>query len=202
METDNTSIGRNASVCSGTQEAGLPSTPVSSPVRKLADGWAEYYSPESKRYFYYNSKSQITSWKPPRNSSSSNKKSDEHLGSSLSDGSANASSFEKSLENIPDLVGSPNLSFEAELTADKASNSLSDNDNVTNTVLIKGSSTGRSQSSESVMSMKEEENNELLCHDEIPVPEGYERQWDEATQQFCFVNKVTGTRVSFEALIN
>lgn len=177
-----------------TKESKLPETPLNSPIRKLAESdWEEHYTGE--RYFYYNNKTKITSWKPPR-FSSTRKSDDEHLGSSLSDGSANASSFEKSLENIPDLVGSPNLS---EISAEKASNSFSDNDNGSNTVMIKGSSGERSRSSESILSIKEDDEEKELCQanpvEEIPIPEGWERKWDQAMQQFCYINN-KGARVS------
>ncbi|XP_021947471.1 rho GTPase-activating protein 12 [Folsomia candida] len=208
MESDYT-ISHSASGTITKEPTRLPATPpINSPVRRfLADDWAEYQEADSKRYFYYNSKSKITSWKPPRtSSSSSNKKSDEHLGgggSSLSDGSANASSLEKSLESLEniDLLGSPNLSLEAEpsvsAVADRASHSFSDNNDTTaSNILNENSGESRSRSSESI-TMKEEQGPsgpvaEVVA--EIPIPEGWERQWDTASQQFCYVNKITGAR--------
>jgi len=176
----------------------IPS-PSTTPVRVLTDNWAEYFSSKCARYFYYNSLTNVTSWKPPRNSPV--KKSEDNLGSSLSDASAHASSFEKSLENIPDLVGN-NTSFskrecQTECSAwGEASQSAG--------VFLKSSSgSNNNLSLESVSSIKlqsEDEcsNTESLLSSQsvsIPIPEGWETQWDELTQQICYMNKSSGEKV-------
>lgn len=87
----------------GLAKSGGEETPVprGRPLRFLSDNWAEYFSPEKGRYFYYNSEEKKTSWKPPR--SSSNRRSDECLASTGRSGAStigSRSSIENSLDNL------------------------------------------------------------------------------------------------------
>ncbi|ODN01939.1 Rho GTPase-activating protein 15 [Orchesella cincta] len=90
----------------GSLDNGGPREPVpipkGPPLRLLSDNWAEYFSPEKGRYFYYNAEERKTSWKPPR--SSSNRRSDECLASGRSMSTFGSSSIEDSLDNLYEEV--------------------------------------------------------------------------------------------------
>ncbi|CAL8147793.1 unnamed protein product [Orchesella dallaii] len=91
----------DGSLDSGGPRESVPK-PRGPPLRLLSDNWAEYFSPEKGRYFYYNAEEKRTSWKPPR--SSSNRRSDECLASGRSMSTFGSSSIEDSLDNLYEEV--------------------------------------------------------------------------------------------------
>jgi hypothetical protein len=178
----------------------IPS-PSNSPVRVLTDNWAEYYSSKCSRYFYYNDQTKVTSWKPPRNSPV--KKPEDNLGSSLSDASAHASSFEKSLENIPDLV--ENNTSSSKKRECQTEDSACGESSQSGVFLKSNAGSNNNLSEEPVSSIKLQSEDEEGSNADsflsstsisIPIPDGWDTQWDESTQQICYVNKVSGARVS------